>query len=96
MNELRKKEKEVQKQLEEGGTFFDGALQRSACSQDRSVSAHVLRHIFCAKSISAGMDVKFAQYLMGHSDASITRDLYADTDMDKICESVELLEKRCN
>ena len=59
-------------------------------------TSHVLRHTFCTKCISTGMDVKSAQYLVGHSDASITLNLYTDKVMNKICESVELLEKCCN
>ena len=67
----------------------------SAVRIDRC-TPHVLRHTFCTKCISTGMDVKSAQYLMGHSDASITLNRYTDKVMDKIYESVELLEKRCN
>ena len=57
---------------------------------------HVLRHTFCTKCVSSGMDVKSAQYLMGHSDARTTLNIYTDNVMDKVYESMELLEKRCN
>ena len=36
------------------------------------------------------------QYLMGHSDARTTLNIYTDNVMDKVYESMELLEKRCN
>ena len=42
------------------------------------------------------MDVKSAQYLMGHSDVRTTLNIYTDNVMDKVYESMELLEKRCN
>lgn len=57
---------------------------------------HVLRHTFCTKRVSSDMDVKSAQYLMGHSDARTTLNIYTDNVMDKVYESMELLEKRCN
>ena len=57
---------------------------------------HVLRHTFCTKCVSSDMDVKSAQYLMGHSDARTTLNIYTDNVMDKVYESMELLEKRCN
>ena len=57
---------------------------------------HVLRHTFCTKCVSSDMDAKSAQYLMGHSDARTTLNIYTDNVMDKVYESMELLEKRCN
>ena len=42
------------------------------------------------------MDVKSAQYLMGHSDARTTLNIYTDKVMDKVYQSMELLEKCCN
>ena len=57
---------------------------------------HALRHTFCTKCVSSNMDVKSAQYLMGHSDARTTLNIYTDNVMDKVYESMELLEKRCN
>lgn len=53
---------------------------------------HVLRHTFCTKCVSSDMDVKSAQYLMGHSDTRTTLNIYTDNVMDKVYESMELLE----
>lgn len=40
------------------------------------VSPHVLRHTFCTNAQQAEIDIKSLQYLMGHSCASMTLDVY--------------------
>lgn len=40
------------------------------------LSAHILRHTGCTLFASAGMDVKTLQNIMGHSDASVTMNVY--------------------
>lgn len=40
-------------------------------------SLHSLRHTYCTNLISAGMNVKIVQYLMGHSNAATTLNIYA-------------------
>lgn len=54
---------------------------------------HVLRHTFCTRCIACGMDIKTVQYLMGHSDASTTLNIYADIVTDSIPDNVRALEK---
>ena len=45
---------------------------------------HMLRHSYCTRTIAkccephSGIDVKMVQYLMGHSDAKTTLDIYTD------------------
>ena len=46
------------------------------------VTPHVLRHTFCTNLQQAGIDVKSLQYLMGHSNVSVTLDVYTHTDSD--------------
>lgn len=41
-----------------------------------SITPHVLRHTFCTEMAVAGLDVKSLQYLMGHSDAYTTMNIY--------------------
>lgn len=48
------------------------------------VTPHVLRHTFCTNAQQAGLDVKSLQYLMGHSHASETLDVYTHTDYDAV------------
>ena len=40
------------------------------------ITPHVFRHTFCTNMANAGMDIKALQYVMGHSDASITLNVY--------------------
>ena len=41
-----------------------------------TITPHVLRHTFCTDMANAGMDIKDLQYLMGHSDAEVTLNVY--------------------
>lgn len=41
------------------------------------ITPHVFRHTFCTSYANDGMDIKDLQYLMGHSDASVTLNVYA-------------------
>lgn len=59
------------------------------------VTPHVLRHTFCTNAQQAGIDVKSLQALMGHSNVSVTLDVYTHTDYNavekaffKICDSL--------
>lgn len=44
------------------------------------VTPHVARHTFCSNMASAGMSPKNLQYIMGHSDISITLNVYTHVD----------------
>ena len=37
---------------------------------------HIFRHTFCTNYANSGMDIKDLQYLMGHSDAGVTLNVY--------------------
>ena len=37
-----------------------------------NITAHVCRHTFCSKMAKSGMNPKTLQYIMGHSDISVT------------------------
>lgn len=52
-----------------------------------TVTPHVLRHTFCTNLQQAGIDVKSLQYLMGHSNVSVTLDIYTHTNYDVVKES---------
>lgn len=53
---------------------------------------HVFRHTFCTRCIAAGMDVKTVQYLMGHSDASTTLNIYTDAVFDNVALGIKILD----
>lgn len=40
------------------------------------ITPHVFRHTFCTDCAQAGLDLKSLQYLMGHSDAGVTLNVY--------------------
>ena len=48
-----------------------------------AVTPHVLRHTFCT-NLQPRIDVKSLQYLMGHSSASMTLDIYSHCDYDMV------------
>ena len=52
------------------------------------ITPHVLRHTFCTNMANAGMDLKSLQYLMGHSDVSVTLNVYTHTEYSKAQESM--------
>ena len=41
-----------------------------------AVTPHVCRHTFCSRMAKKGMNPKTLQYIMGHSDISITLNVY--------------------
>lgn len=41
-----------------------------------NITPHVFRHTFCTNMANSGMDIKALQYVMGHSDASVTLNVY--------------------
>lgn len=52
---------------------------------------HVLRHTFCSKLAKNGMSIKNLQYLMGHSNVSLTLNVYTHTSYDMAAE--EMMQK---
>ena len=43
---------------------------------EQNVTPHVLRHTYATRCFEAGLDIKEVQYLMGHSDPSVTLGIY--------------------
>lgn len=52
------------------------------------ITPHVFRHTFCINMANAGIDLKSLQYLMGHSDASVTLNVYIHNSYEKAEESM--------
>ena len=52
------------------------------------VTPHVFRHTFCTNMAHAGMDLKSLQYLMGHSDITVTLNVYTHITYEKAEESM--------
>ncbi len=57
------------------------------------ITPHVCRHTYCSHCASSGMNPKHLQYLMGHSDISVTLNTYTHVDFDNVKKEVKNLEK---
>jgi integrase len=55
------------------------------------VNAHKFRHTYCTALHDAGIDVKVAQVLMGHTGLEMTLGVYTHADKQKIIEDSKLL-----
>ncbi len=59
------------------------------------LSAHILRHTGCTRYAEDGIDIKVLQYLMGHSSARITNDVYNHVTEDRAANEVISIVDRC-
>ena len=50
-----------------------------------------LRHTYCTGLQKKGIDIRTAQYLMGHSDISLTANIYTHADNSTILEAAKLI-----
>lgn len=57
------------------------------------ITPHICRHTYCSHCASSGMNPKHLQYLMGHSDISVTLNTYTHVDFDNVKKEVQSLEK---
>jgi len=46
------------------------------------ITPHVCRHTYCSNMAKSGMNPKVLQYLMGHSDISVTLNTYTHLKLD--------------
>ena len=65
------------------------------------VTPHICRHTYCTNMANSGMNPKTLQYLMGHSDISVTLNIYTHTGYDdakkelaRLKEARDELEKK--
>ena len=57
------------------------------------VTPHVCRHTYCSNQAKAGMNPKTLQYLMGHSDISVTMNVYTHVRLDDAEEELRRMEE---
>ena len=57
------------------------------------ITPHVCRHTYCSNMAKSGMNPKVLQYLMGHSDISVTLNTYTHLKLDDAIEEVEKLAR---
>ena len=68
-------------------------LTKSRKCHNLKITPHVCRHTYCSHCASGGMNPKYLQYLMGHSDISVTLNTYTHVDFDNVKKEVQSLEK---
>lgn len=54
------------------------------------ITPHIFRHTFCTNMANAGMDAKSLQYIMGHSDVSVTLGIYTHASYERAAEQMML------
>ena len=58
------------------------------------ITPHVCRHTYCSNMAKSGMNPKVLQYLMGHSDISVTLNVYTHMKLDDAWEEMENLSRK--
>ena len=61
-----------------------------------TVTPHVCRHTYCSNMARSGISVKTLQYLMGHSDISVTLNVYTHLGLEDAQDELKKLERRAN
>lgn len=56
------------------------------------ITPHVCRHTYCSNMARSGMNPKVLQYLMGHSDISVTLNTYTHLKLDDAREEIKNLK----
>lgn len=57
------------------------------------ITPHVCRHTFCSNMVRAGINPKVVQYIMGHSDISVTLNTYTHLNFDDAKNEIERIGK---
>ena len=58
-----------------------------------NITPHVCRHTYCFNMAKSGMNPKTLQYLMGHSDISVTMNVYTHIGFDDAEEELKRMEE---
>ena len=53
------------------------------------ITPHTFRHTFCTNLMEKGIDIKYLQYLMGHSEASTTLDVYSHINYEHVFKQMK-------
>ena len=57
-----------------------------------SITPHVCRHTYCSNMAKSGMNPKTLQYLMGHSDISVTLNVYTHVGLEDATDKLKKME----
>ena len=58
-----------------------------------NITPYVCRHTYCSNMAKSGMNPKTLQYLMGHSDISVTMNVYTHIGFDDAEEELKRIEE---
>ena len=61
-----------------------------------TITPHVCRHTYCSLQAKAGMNPKTLQYLMGHSDISVTLNTYTHLGLEDAAEEINRIAEMEN
>ena len=67
-------------------------LLRAGCETEQC-GLHALRHTFGSLLLEKGVDLKTISYLLGHSDITVTANIYVHVSREKAVNSIEVLNK---
>ena len=67
-------------------------LFRAGCETEKC-GLHALRHTFGSLLLEKGVDLKTISYLLGHSDITVTANIYLHITREKAVNSIEVLNK---
>ena len=74
-----------------GAVVEDGKIIYHAVAPD--LTPYCLRHTFCTDLQRAGVPINVAKELMGHSDISITANIYTHRDQRLLHENIAKLDR---
>lgn len=77
--------------IELGAKMYRNQLQEDLVAPD--LVPYCLRHDYCTRLAKAGIDLRTAQRLMGHSDISMTANIYTHIDDSAILDAGRILSK---
>ena len=75
--------------IEMGAEVYRNQIVESKLAED--LTLYCLRHTFCTDLERAGVPINVAKELMGHSDISVTANIYTHKDTDVLRENIEKL-----
>lgn len=58
------------------------------------ITPHVYRHTFCSNMAKSGMNPKTLQYIMGHSDISVTMNTYTHVNFDDAKDEIIRISRK--
>ena len=73
--------------------LIEGFMEASYPSLTTLLTPHVCRHTYCSNMAKSGMNPKTLQYLMGHSDISVTMNVYMHIGSDDAEEELKRMEE---